>query len=249
MKRFISIFLLFLCLSSNSLYAEEWDSLFSAANEAYKKKDFTLCVMLLDSIHHQGYGSENTYYNLGNAYYKLQNFPYAILNYERAARIAPYNKEIAQNLRMANKQLAERVSAMPVFFLFVWTKNVIDVFSANTWQIISFLLLMGGIIAYFFYYQNKQKRLIRLSLALFVFSFIAFFAFFQKNKYETRKDEAIVVVAEINLKKAPGMGTENVTKVPVGAKVLIVSELGEWIMVSLPNGEKGWIERKNLEVI
>lgn len=249
MKRIISIFILFFCLSSNYLRAQQWDSLFMAANEAYKKKDFTLCVMLLDSIHHQGYGSENTYYNLGNAYYKLQNFPYAILNYERAARIAPYNKDIAQNLRMANKQLSERVSAMPTFFLFAWAKNFTDVLSAATWQVFALLLLITGIIAYSFQLKNKQKKRISLALLLFICSFIAFFSFLQKNKRETRKDEAIIMENEIMLKKAPGMGTENIMKIPIGVKVLIVNELGEWVRVSLPNGEMGWIERKKIEII
>ena len=91
--------------------------LFSQANEAYNKGNYTKAVELYENIEKTGNVSENLYFNLANSYYKLQKIAPSIYNYEKALSLAPNNQDILDNYRFAKNMRIDQIDQIPQGFL------------------------------------------------------------------------------------------------------------------------------------
>jgi len=74
------IFFLLLVIT-NSVTAENVDSLFVSANNLYKTNDFEAAIENYKKIESQDLVSAELYYNLGNCYYKLNKVGPSIYYY------------------------------------------------------------------------------------------------------------------------------------------------------------------------
>ena len=77
---------------------------FEQANAAFAAGNFRAAIQEYEAIlEHDGF-SAPLLFNLGNACYRDGQFGAAILNYERAQVLAPHDRAIAANLRLARKK-------------------------------------------------------------------------------------------------------------------------------------------------
>ena len=132
MKKLIIIFIT-LC-SLNNTYAN--DSLFLQANEEYINEKYEIAISIYDSILSNGFQSGELFYNLGNCYYKKNDWANAIWCYEKSLKIDINNKNAKHNLEIVNQKIVDRIENMPQIFYKIWWKNLINLFSIKTWQII-----------------------------------------------------------------------------------------------------------------
>ena len=248
MKKLYSI-LLFFCLCT-VLFGQ---NLLSQANEAYSREDYKKAAELYEKMLQEEGISSDLYYNLGNAYYKDKQYPKAILNYERALLLSPGNEDARFNLEMANSRITDKIEPVGVFFLTVWTQNLINTLSSNSWAIlgiVSFLLFIVGIYLYFFT-RNVLLRKIGFFaglLLLLVSIFSNDFASVQKDKMTERK-EAIIFAPTITIKSAPAESGTDLFVLHEGTKVKLLDKVGEWSEILLADGNRGWIPTDQLEVI
>jgi N-acetylmuramoyl-L-alanine amidase len=52
---------------------------------------------------------------------------------------------------------------------------------------------------------------------------------------------AVVNVSVLNVRSGPGISFERITTVPQGARLTVLQKQGDWLKVSLPTGQTGWV--------
>ena len=109
---FASLFLMFLLFSWN-LYAlpgqEYPEKLFAQGNSEYQKGDYESAERYYSQILNSGFDSGPLYYNLGNACFKQKRLGDAIYYWEKAKQKLPADREIQENLELANLLIVDRI--------------------------------------------------------------------------------------------------------------------------------------------
>lgn len=248
--------LLFTCcmlLVAGGLNAQSADKIFSEASEAFRQKNYAKSITLYESLVDKNYVSADLFYNLGNAYYRQNKLAQALLWYERALRLNPSDADIRANIAFVNSQTVDQMEVLPEFFLKRWFKAFCSLFSVTGWAVVSIfccLLFFAGI-ACFLLAGNLQHR-VRIAAASAVACLILVLgiscAFVQKHALE-RTDEAIVMALSATVKSMPDASGTELFTVHEGMKIRLTDEVGEWVEAVFPNGNKGWLQSRQIAVI
>lgn len=248
--RKIGILLLFSSFTW-SIFAQ--DTAIKEAETAYSREDYNKAIELYEDILKANGASPEIYYNLGNAYYKADRIAPAILNYERALVLDPGDGDIRFNLQMAKQKTIDRIEPVGDFFLVKWFKTVQNMIAVDSWAtfgIVCFLLLIVGLLLFFFSRGVGMKKagfyLGMISLVLVVMANI--FARNQKNEIVNRK-HAIVFTPTVTVKSSPDASGTDLFILHEGTKVSIKSTLGEWNEIEQEDGNVGWMQKKDMEII
>jgi len=227
------------------------NDVFDNANAAYKDGNFTLAADLYQSILEDGKSSD-VYYNLANCYFKTGQFPKAILHYERALQLAPNDKEVLYNLKMANLQLKDKIQPKPAFFLLTWWKQFAQMQTANFWTV-SFLIFLWSSIGLFllFAFINHAFRNLFfyggfISLLLTI---LLLFLSLTQHIAETKSNEAIIMSASIAVKSEPISSGKDLFIIHSGLKVKVIHSESDWLNIRLQDGKEGWVKEDALEMI
>lgn len=221
------------------------DQKFAKANYYYNASRYDTAVIIYERIMEEGFVSAPLLYNIGNTYFKMRNYPMAILYYEKALKLDPTNKEIKQNLAIANALITDKIEPMPVFFLTKWWRNIGNQLSANGWAGAS-LKLFGLLLILLFVYFTARTRGVRkasfftsiLVIILFVCSLI--FAY-QKHQYLNEQNEAIVMTPTITVKSSPSSSGVDLFVLHEGTKVEIMDKADNWDKIKISDGSVGWM--------
>lgn len=221
------------------------DQKFAKANYYYNESRYDTAVIIYERIMEEGFVSAPLLYNIGNTYFKMRNYPMAILYYEKALKLDPTNKEIKQNLAIANALITDKIEPMPVFFLTKWWRNIGNQLSANGWAGAS-LKLFGLLLILLFVYFTARTRGVRkasfftsiLVIILFVCSLI--FAY-QKHQYLNEQNEAIVMTPTITVKSSPSSSGVDLFVLHEGTKVEIMDKADNWDKIKIADGSVGWM--------
>ena len=221
------------------------DQKFAKANYYYNESRYDTAVIIYERIMEEGFVSAPLLYNIGNTYFKMRNYPMAILYYEKALKLDPTNKEIKQNLAIANAFITDKIEPMPVFFLTKWWRNIGNQLSSNGWADAS-LKLFGLLLILLFVYFTARTRGVRkasfftsiLVIILFVCSLI--FAY-QKHQYLNEQNEAIVMTPTITVKSSPSSSGVDLFVLHEGTKVEIMDKADNWDKVKIADGSVGWM--------
>lgn len=249
--RYILIFSCFMLVYAT--YGEEAHKVFQKANEAYIKKDYATAIQLYETIVETGNVNADLYYNLGNAYLKNEQLAQSILYYERALRLNPTNKDIIHNIAFANQKIIDDMEVMPELIVLKWMHNFHSLFSSNTWAVIAFIccvamFVVGGLMLVS---RIHKRRIYLLFVSLIFFVFLAASITFSILQYQqfNRSNEAIITQISVVVKSMPDQSGTDLFTVHEGLKVKISDKVGKWVEVVFPNGNKGWIENSDLEII
>lgn len=239
------ILLVFVIASIGMMAQSIQDQKFAKANYYYNESRYDTAVIIYERIMEEGFVSAPLLYNIGNTYFKMRNYPMAILYYEKALKLDPTNKEIKQNLAIANALITDKIEPMPVFFLTKWWRNIGNQLSANGWADAS-LKLFGLLLILLFVYFTARTRGVRkasfftsiLVIILFVCSLI--FAY-QKHQYLNEQNEAIVMTPTITVKSSPSSSGVDLFVLHEGTKVEIMDKADNWDKVKIADGSVGWM--------
>jgi len=243
--------LLLLQIVSFSLIAQDAD--LQPAAEAYSKGEYAQAVKLYEDMLQTSGESAKVYYNIGNCYYKMGKIPSAIINYERALLLNPSDKDARFNLEIAKLQTTDKIDTVDKFFLAEWIEALQNIFDTDTWSkigIMTFLLLIGSLVLFFFSRKIILKKAgFYTGIVWLVFCIAAnYFAYSQKQKLADR-NYAIVFAPTVTIKSSPDNSGNDLFLLHEGTKVLIKSKLGEWSEIQIASGNVGWIRNSDLEVI
>ncbi len=226
---------------------------FETANEAYAKKDYQSAISNYEAILETGEYSSDLYYNLGNAYFKNGNLGKAILNFERARKNSPNDKDILHNLNHAKVSTVDEIEPLPPFFVTSFFGGIRDLFFSTGWAIFSILFLwigLGIFIAQLLQKLNSNQRILKIiSIASLVLAGFGILFGLARKSHELNFKGAIIIEKQIDFKSAPEENSENIMTLHEGTKVQLLDKIDNYHKVKLADGDEGWINEKEIEII
>ena len=250
-KKFLFIFIA--ACSFGTAFAFKPDSLVEAGNKHYVSNDFMKAAQNWQTVIDSGYAAPELYYNLGNSYYKMNNYARAILNYERALLLAPNNKDIKFNLKLANAHVVDKIDNIPDFFLKRWIHNLTKIFTSNNWAIISIAAFMLFLVLFIMYLFSSKLWIKQFTFYFFIISFIisvtAFIFSSRRKKMIVERNSAIIMAPSVTVKSSPNEYGTNLFVLHEGTKVVTVDSVGVWNEIKISNGNKGWVKNSTFERI
>ena len=239
------ILIVTICLISKGQSNSVKDSL-AVANQLYSKAKYQEAIQKYQYVIGQGFEASELYYNLGNAYYKLGKSTYAILNYERAKKLAPNDDDIRYNLELARTQIIDNIVPLPEGGFLRWLKQLISSKSINFWGTVSIFAFYTFLFLFGLFLLSRAFHTKRFafwfSIAAISISAITFtFGTTMKSKLVNHKS-AVIIDRSVRVKSSPSETGTELFIVHEGVTVQLTDQLGDWVNVSLPDGNKGWVK-------
>ncbi|SMC60205.1 SH3 domain-containing protein [Pedobacter nyackensis] len=238
------------CVTAKEINAE---TLLKQGNEAYARNRFEDAAAAYKQVLDAGYQSAAVYFNLGNANYKLSEMPEAILNYEKALKLSPGDDEIQLNLQLANMKITDKIEAVPEFFLTKWWKGFVFFFPLSTLSVLTvvcFILGFVALIAYLFLIAVGPKKIaFYIGISVLSLGLIFMIMASAQSNYLHGQEQGIVFSGAADVKGGPDAKQKTLFVIHAGTKVSIVENEGDWIKVTLANGNGGWIKLADIKAI
>lgn len=230
------------------------DSLWISGVEAYSEGKHQEALDAWTSIEKSGVESSELYCNIGDAYFRLNRTGYAILYFERALKLNPSNSDARHNLAFANAGITDKFEQIPDFFVKKWASSVSRMFSSDVWAVLSVIFLAIAMAAVLLFLLGGRSSLKKTGFsvgiaALLLFSVSLASSLGQKNSY-FREDAAIVVEGACPAKSSPAeTGASDLFVIHEGTRVKVLDTVGDWKNIEIPDGRRGWVEYKNIQII
>lgn len=225
----------------------------SKANDLYASGNFDEAATEYETILLNDGIAPELYFNLGNAYFKSNELGKAILNFERALRLKPDFADARHNLDFANLKVIDNIEVNDEFFLKKWLDLLVKLRTSNGWFYfggVAFMLTLLSLLIFVFGKTILVRKLFfYLSITGLLIS-ISSVAFSEIRKQQLlQHNQAIVLSGVVVVKSAPDKSGTDLYQLHEGAKVDVISVLGDWFEVKPGNGTVGWVEVKHLEKI
>jgi len=229
------------------------EELLKMASVYYSKGSYSSAVELYEKILAQFGESDKLYYNLGNAYYKANSLAPAILNYERALRLNPGDRDIRFNLEMCQARIVDKINPLGMFLITRWYRSLGSNFGSNTWASISLFFFVLFVFCLFIYFFARISWLKKIGFFLGILSFslsLLSLVYSGKQYHQIQNpNTAILFTPTVTVKSSPDQSGTDLFVLHEGSKVTILSVLGTWSEIQLENGDIGWLETKDLQII
>ncbi len=252
LRAFLPLLLLSLGAGRTAAGIEENRRAFAEANQAYQQGNFEAAIPLYEKLVRQDVRQAAVYYNLGNAYFKSGKLGLAIANFERARRLEPSDRDIAENLAFARAGCADKVEEKETPF---WLSGLLRFhhllpYGKQLWLTVLFWALANlawGLrqAAALERWKNLAPWVAALLLALTLVSGLSAFL----KLPSSGPTEAILRVEKSDLLSGPAEGNAVLATLHEGFKVEIRQQTADWCQAVLPNGWNGWIRRSHLEIL
>jgi tetratricopeptide (TPR) repeat protein len=223
------------------------------ANQLYQKGEFQKAIDTYEMVLSSHIEAPELYFNLGNAYYKTGQIAPAILNYERAKLLAPNDKDIKYNLKLARQSVLDKLEVLPDIFYKRWISGIRNAFHADVWAYFSIsLFILSLLFACFYLYSNRSllKKLgfffaiIALGFSALTYSFSS-----EKSKDITIREHAIIFTPSVTVKGSPDDSGTDLFVLHEGTKVKVLESIGDWNNIELSDGNTGWLKKNDIEMI
>jgi len=250
MKRLI-IILVFLPIY---IFPFNGNQLFNKAAGLYNAGQYEQAKEIYLSLLDSGYKNSIVYYNLGNTYYRLNKIPQSIINYERAKLLAPLNDDINFNLKLANLKIVDKFEPLPKLFFVEWYEDLLNLANSDTWAYVSitfiWITLLFVFLTFWFSFPFSVKKSLFISAVLtFILGVFTMFMTFRVSVKESSKDQAIIFAPSVYVKSSPDSNATDLFILHEGTKVQIIENINDWYEVKVQNGNVGWIQKSNFELI
>ncbi len=237
------------CLIVNGQPAAVNDSV-SAANQLYNAGKYAEANRKYQYVVSQGFESAEVYYNLGNCFYKTGNATYAILNYERARKLAPNDEDIRYNMDLARTQIVDNIVTLPEPGFLRWWKQLISSQSINFWGTLSIVTFFIFLSLFGLFLLSSKYSVKRLSFWFSVASLSVSVLTFSFGSHLTSRlinhNTAVITDRSVRIKSSPSETGTELFIVHEGVTVQLTDKLGDWVNVSLPDGNKGWVKESSI---
>lgn len=254
----IGVFISFaFLLSPWNLYAapeqESPERLFARGNSEYEMGNYASAEQTYSRIINSGYDSAALYYNLGNACFKQKRIGDAIYYWEKALQKLPADREIRENLELANLLIVDRIetSSNPPPFKLV--RDIVGLLSIaqEAWLAGLFFVAANVLLSLYLLLKNPRNAYRALIGCLGVGFLLIICASSLSWKIYDRdfRKKGIVVEQKVDVRSGPGIGNIAVFTIHEGLKVRVRRSSNGWYQISLPNGWSGWLSQTSLRLL
>lgn len=225
------IFLISIFIASiSSSYA---NPSFVLGNEYFQKAEYN------EALEHytnslDAYESTAQHFNIANTYYKLNQYGLAILHYLKAHAIAPYDRDVAANLKLA-RDAAEIPEPSPSIL-----KNFANLLSLNGWTttlVAAFWIFIAAILLP----RLFQIRTLYIQPLRYTCIATALICLIALSYYHTQKDYGVVIVPDTLLHVAPSDSSPEVAILNEGSLGIVSDIHSDFYFITTKSKKQGWI--------
>jgi len=227
--------------------------IFQAGNQFYSQGNFRAAIDEYLRIIQAEFANENVYYNLANALFKDNQLGKAILYYEKAKELSPHDREISENLSLAQNRIVDKVERPQEGFLLKQADRLLNLLSLDQetmLAVISFVIANG---LFAFFLLVRAERLRRIGFTVSVCMFFLFLLLGTVNAariyYTATTQNAIVLLEKVDVLSGPSNDSPTLFSIHEGLKVNVQTELNGWAQITLENGWNGWVKKESLGLI
>lgn len=253
MKRLILMICMLACMIPSVYAQDEVKEVWMQANTQYSNGDYKGAAAAYESIVEQGYVSSRLFYNLGNAYFKSDQLGRAILNYNKALKLAPYDKDTNYNLTVANGYVKDKIDIVPEFFLTRWMRAWRSSLSSNAWTWVSLgtlVLTLGGVLLFMLSERRGWRKAGFFGGVVFLVLFACSTAFAALEKKDMMDASTGIVLAQaVSVKSSPDSAGNDLFILHEGTKVDVLSTYDGWTEIMIADGNKGWVSGNAIGLI
>lgn len=217
---------------------------FEAANKAYEEGHYADAAAAYQNMLDHGSISSAVYFNEGNAWLKAGKLGRAIFCYLRAEELAPRDPDIRANLQIARTQAGANTAVLPGNRWTRWIGRL----TINEWTAAAsvsfacfFLVLMARQLSPRFSSSSGG-----LAIALGIVSVWFFSCLGLSIDQRWGEESSIVIVPEAVARRGPMDESQSAFTVHDGAELAVQAHDGEWLQVSGPSREIGWLQQKDV---
>lgn len=248
--KYLILFWAGLFVFASPVFSKKVDDLWQKGNTFYNRKQYDSALSCYRQIEKSGYQNAALYLNMGNVFYRLGETAPAVLYYEKALFKDPLNKEIKDNLNLAESRVALPVApSAPVFFISWWNKFIL-IFAPQVWAWLMFFCFVAAL--WLLYKRIKEKgglnfigRWFSFAVAGLAVSGICFYASYHARTFSNK---AVVMKDDTPFFTDPN-STQTSGQLPEGAVVKIQGTKDGWYSITLPNGSRAWVSANNVEKV
>jgi hypothetical protein len=223
--------------------------LFQKGNESYEAGDFDQAIEEYQKIVDLGIKNYRVLYNLGNAYFRKNQLGKAILNYRRALSLDPRDEDSIANLRFAKLFTLDKIEEQRVnplsnllhWFLDLWSTDELTILVSLFYC----LSVLFGILILF----TRSKRVWAWGLTILLLVFVVFSSSFVTKLYFNSIRSGVVIAPQAEVRSGPGEDYTLQFTGHEGLEFQISGDSEDWYRILLPNGVRGWIPKKAVEII
>jgi hypothetical protein len=217
---------------------------FEDANQSYEKGDIDEALTRYATLAARGFGGAELFYNLANVHYRRGERGQAILWYERAARLAPRDSDIAFNLALARSHIKSEGDNLFRRAATYFTENELAISTA------AFSALFFSFVGLWTLGKMKGDTWPGMALLVTGVLFAGSGSWLGVRVYLDRQPLAIVTSPPGEVRNGPGDDYAVGFTVPEGSRVVILNKRPDWTQVGVPEqGLKGWMPSKELEPV
>jgi tetratricopeptide (TPR) repeat protein len=229
------------------------DRVFSGANQSYQKGDFGAAERGYHDLLRAGVDSGSVYYNLGNACFKQKRLGEAIYYWQKAKRRMPADRDVLENLELANLMIVDRIELPTAAFPVRLASRLVNLLTVaqESWLVLVLFSAANVLFGAYLLAGNWRVAFRSLVGAALSASLLLLFgsSLAWKLYCESRMREGIVVEARADVRSGPGNDNVTVFTVHEGIQVQIRGAAGDWYQVLLPNGWSGWVPARSVRIL
>lgn len=221
----------------------------SKAVEAYKQGDFETARAAYEALLEKYPDSADLHYNLGNVYFKLGKPGKALLEYERAKKVQPRDYDIRENLAYVQGLIEYKMDDKRNWYLIQWSW-LMGLVSWNEVVFFPLGLYFAWIMLLMIRFATKKDfKIFALGKPVFALFLLSLMPLAWKYWDHNLFREAVVVLPKAEVRYGPSQSDKVAFRLVEGLKVRVQQAREDWFLVGLVNGDSGWCEKKNLEII
>jgi tetratricopeptide (TPR) repeat protein len=231
-------------LDNVSAQAQSPATSFEEANKAYEEGHYAQAAAAYQNMLNHGSVSPAVYFNAGNAWFKAGKLGRAIFCYRHAEELAPRDPDIRANLQIARTQAGANTAALPGNRWTRWIGRL----TINEWTVAAsisfacfFLVLMARQLSAQF--SNSSGG---LTIALGIVSVWLLSCLGLSIDQRWGEESSIVIVPEAVARRGPMDESQSAFTVHDGAELAVQAHDGDWLQVSGPSREVGWLQQKDV---
>ncbi len=250
-KKFVFMLFAMMALtgSCSVAHAASTETTLEPAAAYYAKGDFDKAAELFDALIERGQIHSAIYYNAGNAHLKAGRPVQALLRYERAARLAPRDKDLLWNIQIAKRSFQDRIVDATVW----WLKPLLNLLFyvrldelGVAFLVATLIWFLGSLVLWF----QPTVRGFSQSLLIAAWLFVPLTGVFLGVKlYETKDPQVVITQKEVLARYGPSERETKAFALHEGAQGRITDRSRDWYYVTLVDNHAGWIPKNSCEIV
>ncbi|MCH9652063.1 MAG: tetratricopeptide repeat protein [Deltaproteobacteria bacterium] len=227
---------------------QESGEIFINANAAYEAGNPAEAIAGYNELLSRDSQAGHLLYNLGNAYLRNGELGRAVASYRRSLAVLPRDQDVKANLSFARKSSRDAIappepSAVQSTLLF-WHYGLSRGELARVVLLINLLFWT----ALAFRLTRSESEILRwLVISLLIVLLVTGSSLLIRQFLP--RQIAVIVPQQVDVFNGPNLEEAVRFKLHAGTEVRLEDQRPEWLRISLPDGQQGWIQKSWAELI